>query len=415
MSKKLTLEQIMEVEGMSSRVGARHLNCGKTTLADARKALANGTFDSAGSDGTITLDFRGSAVPTTQAQITKALESRGITSDAYNVSQGFSIYDSGDQVKNAFRATATLKKALNPVEELDIDPIELLKDLRYNHGPGDGRGMIRDEAQSDVFVFSLNDTQFGKGEGGGTPATLARIEKAITGAIARIQTLISMGFKLGTLVLIGGGDIVEGCTIFPNQSFTLDLDRRGQINTAVATIMNVLDRLGPYFEDIKVLACKGNHGENRIMGKRVNQRDNDDVLVFEMAKIAYDRDKVIGDRIEWIIADDHVGVTTKVAGWVLGTTHGDELGSGRYPFQKVFESMKRWALGRMPMGKCDVIITHHYHHEQSANFGAWEWLQTRAQDGGSHWFESVTGMYSEPGSLTFVMTPDTRVTEVLYV
>jgi hypothetical protein len=151
------------------------------------------------------------------------------------------------------------------------------------------------------------------------------------------------------------------------------------------------------------------------MGKRVNQRDNDDVLVFEMAKIAYDRDKVIGDRIEWIIADEHVGVTTKVAGWVLGTTHGDELGSGKYPFQKVFESMKRWALGRMPMGKCDVIITHHYHHEQSANFGAWEWLQTRAQDGGSQWFESVTGMFSEPGSLTFVMTPETRVAEVLYV
>jgi hypothetical protein len=404
----------MEVEGMSSRVGARHLNCGKTTLADARKALADGTFDSAGSDGSITLDFRGSAVPTTQAEITKALESRGITSDAYNVSQGFSIFDSGDQVKNAFRATATLKKALNPVEELNIDPIELLKDLRAGYDSF-GNPPIVDSLGDDAFVFSLNDTQFGKGEGGGTPATLERIEKAIAGAIVRIAQLRAMGFKLDTLVLIGGGDIVEGCTIFPNQSFTLDLDRRGQINTAVATIMNVLDRLGPYFEEIKVLACKGNHGENRIMGKRVNQRDNDDVLVFEMAKIAYDRDKVIGDRIEWIIADDHVGVTIKVAGWVLGTTHGDELGTGKYAFQKVFESMKRWALGRMPMGKCDVIVTHHYHHEQSANFGAWEWLQTRAQDGGSKWFESTTGMYSEPGSLTFVMTPDTRVSEVLYV
>ena len=77
--------------------------------------------------------------------------------------------------------------------------------------------------------------------------------------------------------------------------------------------------------------------------------------------------------------------------------------------------MKRWALGRMPMGKCDIIVTHHYHHEQSANFGAWEWLQTRAQDGGSHWFESVTGMYSDPGSLTFVITEKKRTAEVAYV
>ena len=130
MSKKLTLEKIMSVDGMSSRVGARELGVGKSTLCAARKAIAEGTFDSEGSDGTITLDFRGSAVPTTQEEITKALESRGITADAYNVSQGFSIYDSGDQVKNAFRATATLKKALHPVEELDIDPIELLKELR---------------------------------------------------------------------------------------------------------------------------------------------------------------------------------------------------------------------------------------------------------------------------------------------
>lgn len=414
MKKKLTIEQVQSVNGLGSRAAADALGVGKSTVNDARRAIKDGTFDQQLPDGSVTIDLRGSAVPRTKEQIDLALSARGIDPSAYNVTQGFAEWDSGDGISASFRATATPKKGLVAVEALDCDPVELLQSMRLYGWEPETLPYLT-EGDESTFVFSLNDTQFGKAEGGGTPATLERIEKAIKGAIIRVEMLRSVGYRLDTLLLIGGGDIIEGCTIFPNQSFTLDLDRRGQINTAVGTIINVIDRLGALFEKIVVLACKGNHGENRIMGKRVNQRDNDDVLVFEMAKLAYDKDPILGKRIEWIIADDHVGVTTKAQGWVIGTTHGDELGTGRYPFQKVFESMKRWALGRMPMGKCDIIVTHHYHHEQSANFGAWEWLQTRAQDGGSHWFESVTGMYSDPGSLTFVITPTKRTAEVAYV
>lgn len=412
--KKLTIEQVQSVDGLSHRQAGKILGVGKSTVGDARRAIANGTFEQPLPDGSVTIDLSGSAVPRTKEQIEAALTARGVDVSAVDVTQRFGEWGApGEEPSATWRATVTPKRGLKQVIPIDVDPVELLKSMRDEYVP---ELLVRDsDGEECVFVFSINDSQFGKAEGGGTPATLKRYEKAIAGAIARIVQLQDMGFNITTLVIIGGGDIIEGCTIYPNQSFSLDLDRRGQINTAVATIMNVIDRLAPYFVDIKVLACKGNHGENRINGKKNNAHDNDDVLVFEMAKIAYDRDPVIGPMIEWVIADDHIGVTLKAAGWVLGTTHGDELGAGRFPFQKVFESMKRWALGRMPMGKCDVIVTHHFHHEQSANFGAWEWMQTRAMDGGSKWFEQVTGMYSDTGVLTFVMTPSKRVTEVLYV
>ncbi|WP_333725437.1 hypothetical protein, partial [Listeria monocytogenes] len=56
---------------------------------------------------------------------------------------------------------------------------------------------------------------------------------------------LSANRNLGTLVIIGGGDIVEGCVIYPNQSYNIDLDRRGQINAAVSMILLAIDTLAP--------------------------------------------------------------------------------------------------------------------------------------------------------------------------
>lgn len=416
--RKLTYEQIQSVAGLPSRDAARQLGVGKSTVNEARQALRDGTLDQGLPNGSVVLEVSGISVPKSKAEIEDAFHARGLNPKDYTVTHRFGTWGRDGDAQSSYRAVATPLRNAIEIEDLGIDPIELLCSLRANLAPARPVPM---EQGDGAFVFCLNDTQFGKVEigGGGTPATLARIENAIEGAIWRVVQLRKMGYQLGTLVVIGGGDIIEGCTIYPHQAFHLDLDRRGQINTAVATIQNVIDRLGIYFDKITVLACKGNHGEHRVNGKSVSARDNDDALVFEMAKLAYDREKgsegSIGSRITWVIADDEVGVTTEVAGWVLGTTHGDQLGAGRFPFQKVLESMKRWALGRMPLGRCDVLVTHHYHHEQQADFGAWEWEQTRAQDDGSKHFESVTGMYSGPGSLTFIMTPTMRKGEKMYV
>lgn len=266
---------------------------------------------------------------------------------------------------------------------------------------------------SGAFVVSLNDIQLGKDEGGGSNATVLRVKSSVQKAIKRVEDLRAIGRDLGTLVIIGGGDMVEGCTIYPNQSYNLDLHRHDQIVGVVELILYTIDQLSGLFENTQMLVTKGNHGENRINGKKTHAGDNDDTLVFKMAKSACDRDPSL-KHIEWTIAEGHEEyAVTSVAGWTLGTTHGDVFGkSPGANAKKAWEWYKNMSAGGFPVGEADVLITHHFHHEESADWGRCYWRQTRAQDGGSKFFESMTGQYSSPGMLSFVMTPEQRFQDV---
>lgn len=346
------------------------------------------------------------------------IKSSGDDPESYNLSVRSIAYGDGlfSNKMSAWPKKAKTGAAESSTVELNIqvpetlDPNQLLQSLRrINSQPtrpvaGSGTG---------AFVVSLNDTQFGKSEGGGTPATLARLNKAVELAILRVQELRTIGRELGTLVIIGGGDIVEGCVIYPNQSYSIDLDRRGQINTAVAAILSTIDRLAPLFEKVVVLAARGNHGENRINGNRTTLYDNDDTLVFEMAQRATDRDPHL-QHVKYIIAQDEAGVYADVAGWRLATTHGDVYGRGSGPIDKRAQGWyKNMAMARNPIGQADVLITHHFHHDKMSDWGACIWRQTPALDGGSLWFEQTTGEYSEAGMLSFVMSPEARYADEL--
>jgi len=215
-------------------------------------------------------------------------------------------------------------------------------------------------------------------------------------------------------VIIGGGDIVEGCVIYPNQAFSLDLNRKQQIECAISLILHAIDNLGPLFERVRILAARGNHGENRINGKYTTLDDNDDTLVFRMAKLALDRDPVFKDKIEWVIAESEAGVWMEVNGWVLATTHGDVYAkgvAGATIDKKAHTWMKNMAISRRRfgrLGEADVLITHHFHHDKMSDWGDCFWRQTPSQDNGSLYFEQATGEYSAPGMLTFVMTDSER-------
>jgi hypothetical protein len=197
------------------------------------------------------------------------------------------------------KKSSPFEQTAEVVEE--IDPVEILANLRQ-FSPG----LTAPETGDGAFVLSLNDTQLGKAEGGGTQGTLERVARYVDMAAGRITELRATGRKLGTLVIIGGGDIIEGCTIFPNQSFTLDLDRRGQIKAAVSMILDTIDRLAGLFENVIILAARGNHGENRIGGHKTTLYDNDDTLVFEMAQQATSRDPLL-QHVTYIVAQSEAG------------------------------------------------------------------------------------------------------------
>lgn len=411
---KLTQADLDAVAGMPSRMAAEILGCGKSTVNKARELARQNGGRLPADDGTTSAVVTGSAVPQNAEEVEQLLSAMGIDRERHSVSLGFSVFDQGDATKRALRVT-TKDKPVDVAEVREsIDPIAVLNALRLASDGQQGSPLpVVETWEESAFVLSINDIQLGQSYNGGSKATIEQFYRLIAGAKDRIKELHNMGRNFTKLVIIGGGDLVEGCVIYGNQAFSLDMDRKQQVEGVVALLLHALDTLAPMFDRVIVLASKGNHGEHRIDGKYTTLSDNDDTHVWEMAKLALSRDETM-QHIEWTIAESEAGVAVRVFDWVLATTHGDIYAKGVQGAtidKKAHNWMKNMALGRERfglLGQADVLITHHFHHNKMSDWGSCLWRQTPSQDRGSPYFEQATGEYSDPGMLTFVMTESNR-------
>jgi hypothetical protein len=417
MSNEITQADLDKVAGKSSRAAAQELGVGKTTINNAReRARENGGVLPPTGDS-INATVSGSAVPQTAQEVEDLLVAMGIDRERHEVSLGFSVYDQGDDTKRALRINtrARAKPAVDDDAYKQIDTLSVLAQLRSQSRPHPI--MVVDNVLVDdtegAFVLSINDIQLGQAFNGGSAETIKFFYHLVMEAKLRIYELINLGRNLTTLVIIGGGDLIEGCVIYGNQSFSLDMNRKQQVEGVIALILFAIDELAPLFDNVKVLAARGNHGENRIGGKYTTLDDNDDTHVFEMVKLALSRDESM-QHIEWVIAQSEAGVWVDVFQWVLATTHGDVYAKGvggATTERKAHAWLKNMAAAFKRFGKlgrADVLVTHHFHHDEMADWGDCLWRQTTSQDRGSLYYEQATGTYSEPGMLTFVMTESKR-------
>jgi len=287
-----------------------------------------------------------------------------------------------------------------------IDPIQLIKELGIKSKP---KTVKASSEQASTFVLDWADWQVGKKEGGGTKEFLERFDSAMQSALDRIAELQKTGRNLDELVIIGGGDMVEGCVIYPQQSFGIDMSRRNQIKTTVATILQGLYTLAPLFNTVRVVVAPGNHGEHRINGYKTELGDNDDLLVFEIAQLALENDPNFS-HVFFEIADREMSITTDIRGWTYGITHGDVYGkgSGNGIRNKVFNWYKTMAANRHAVGDSDVLVTHHFHHDALEDWGATLWVQNPTMDGGSHYFVEATGHKPKHGMNSWVVTSSNR-------
>lgn len=370
------------------------------------------------SDGSVTIEKRADRIIPLSEWLDD-LRQDGLDPADYNTSHSHSVWTqhTRNQITktlyaNKFSATRKTKKELaEGVDYSSIDPTGILAELRKS-APAAAKTTWWEGTDS-AFVLSVNDIQLGQSYNGGSKATIAQFHHLVDLAQARILELRSIGRALETLVVVFGGDLVEGCVIYGNQAFSLDMHRKQQIEGVIALILHLLDTLAPMFERVQVLAAKGNHGENRIDGKYTTIGDNDDTHSVEMVRLALSRDASM-QHIDWVIAEDEAGVAMKVYDWVLATTHGDIYAkgvAGPTIDKKAHAWLKNMALARQRfglIGQADVLITHHFHHEKGSDWGSCLWRQTPSQDRGSPYFEQATGEYSEPGMLTAVMTRTKR-------
>jgi len=282
-----------------------------------------------------------------------------------------------------------------------VDAVALMNSIQVNSRPV----AAQNGGIQSTFCLDWADWQMAKLEGGGSAGLIERLQQAFDAAEERVNELRTIGRALNELVIFGGGDMVEGCVIYPNQSYEIDDHRRGQIKNTVAMIIKGIKQLAPHFDTVRVVVVPGNHGEHRINGNRTTIGDNDDLLVFEMAQLGIESDPAF-KHVSFEIADREISITTKVQGWTYGLTHGDVYGKtgGTGIRNKVFNWFKTMAGNRHAIGMSDVLLTHHFHHDAMEDWGATLWVQNPTMDGGSHYFKEATGHDTKPGMNSWVVT-----------
>ncbi len=267
-----------------------------------------------------------------------------------------------------------------------------------------------------ALIVCLSDWQLGKADGDGTAGTVDRVQQMIGDVVDRVAALRKAGTELGSLYVVGLGDLVEGCDgHYAVQTFTVELNRRDQVKLARRLLVRALKEWSPLFERVVVSSVPGNHAENRKNGKAFTTfGDNDDVAVFEqVAEVLAENPDRFG-HVRFVIPDETLTVTLDVAGTIVSFAHGHQFGGGATPRAKAEKWWKGMQHARHPVGDADVLISGHFHHLNVAQDGPRLWVQCPTLDGGSQWWQEQGGSPSVAGTAVLVVGPNgARLPEVL--
>jgi len=302
----------------------------------------------------------------------------------------------------------------------DVEDLERLKDwIMKDEPPQEPLAPFISGNEKTLLVF-LSDWQLGKREGGGSRATVERINQAIEHLIEYVSVLRNNGHVINEVVLCGMGDMVESCSgFYPMQEFQVDLHMRQQRMVVRRLLIRIAKKLRPHFAKITFRAVPGNHGEVRKGGAGskafTSFSDNNDVCIFDQL-----RDVVAearwGEGIDvhtTQVGKPELTMSFKIengegASVAVGLAHGHQAGS--HSRGDPADKIKKWwtdcSGSRHPIGYVDMLCTGHYHHLRVEDRGERRtWFQCPTLDGGSFWYWARGGRGSVPGMLVVLADP----------
>lgn len=334
----------------------------------------------------------------------EALEEAGVSAENYEITsykRRRQQYVNGDTREYT---EITAKRRQIPVNGL-ADYQSLADEIRaWEQKMPPARGPVR----GDALVVALADWQIGKGENGGSAASIDRILSAGDAVVERFRELEAVGRAPIEIVVIGLGDLVEGCTgFYANQQFTVDLDQRSQLRTVWRLITALLRKWAPLVPKLTVAPIAGNHGEGRQNGKAITgPSDNQDIAAFEIVRdILAERPDMAHVHFQLPEEDsESLSMAVNAAGVQIGITHGHMMNGGTNASAKAHAWWKGQVFGYGPVSTCKILVSGHFHHFATVEFAkeGRTWFQAPAMDGGSAWFEASSGQSSPPGVLTFL-------------
>jgi hypothetical protein len=154
-------------------------------------------------------------------------------------------------------------------------------------------------------------------------------------------------------VLVFGGDMVEGITIFPGQAWEVEAHLFEQLFETVRIEEYMVRSLAEFFDKVHVICEYGNHGR---LGKKGELPANDNIDAISY-KITQDRTRDL-KNVTWQLSADWYQIA-EVGAYRALIVHGDEIKSfgGGTPAFGILRKCNAWATGVVPEFK-DVYMGH---------------------------------------------------------
>ena len=307
--------------------------------------------------------------------------------------------DDGDRdVVWLYSYKARFRRVAARLPETDLTQIQ--KDIARwrpaRRTPGAGLG-----APSTLYV-GLADWQLGKGEGGGAAGTTQRVLDAFEQAEKRLKELRRIGRNVTSVALANMGDPTEGCDgNYANQPFTIELNRREQLNLAIRLHLTGIRTFAPLVSDLRWITVICNHGEwtRQGPGTKPVTDDSDNIGGFlgdTLRTVLSDRPGF--DHIQWEIPRDEMTMLTDLSGVPVALAHGHKMPGT--PKEYAWLQGETIRLLRERGREPRLWMTAHRHHYNVVDYGVWTRIQHPALDYGSKFFTDTSGRWSTAGTFT---------------
>ena len=251
------------------------------------------------------------------------------------------------------------------------------------------------------FVVALGDMQFGKIDGDGVEGTLYRTIDYLNRAADLLLTYRKR-YDIGHVHVAWLGDHVEG---FVSQgganTFRTVLTLNEQIRLTRRVMLHALRLFADQAQLVSMAAVPGNHGEpQRFAGKGVTRYDDshDTESLIAVADATTLNPEAFQHVHFFVPNTDEMTVVVPVAGTVVGHAHGNQWRYGKH-----FEWWKGQAFDPSnPLGKADLLLSGHLHHEFIDSDGKRLFIQVPAMESESTWWRHNKGSRGNPGLIVAI-------------
>lgn len=182
----------------------------------------------------------------------------------------------------------------------------------------------------ETAMLHLSDTQIGKLTGSYDAAVCReRVLQAVQKAIDIANTRRTAA-KIYELVILFGGDLIEGEFIFPHQPFEIEMSLGEQATKVAPEIFaEAIALAAGSFRKVRTVWVAGNHGRAAPRGVASDPNTNWDTVVAVITEgLIHKSSPKLAKRVEFDIVDDAWHRVVDIEGWRCLLFHGHQVRGG---------------------------------------------------------------------------------------